>query len=711
MLLTFFYFFRYIDDSKFSIENTLEDSLNEEILANETSDNVLAYENEQNEDFQSSQKEDGKHYGYWVYASDMYNLNLSELQCCGVSDIFLNYWAFNRYNHSDVEIWISQANNHEIKIHIWTQIFFDGGWVRPVKNGAVNQEFFDNKTAELVKYANVKGVSGIHYDYLRFSGSAYYNNTAEQNPGGMEAITLFVNQSTTAIRNVNPNIVISAALMPEIDYLAPGYGDNYTEISRYMDAIIPMVYTGNFRQNATWVRETTKWFVENSKGAKIWTGLQGYTVNDIEEEYISKSPVSQISNEIHAALDGGADGAIIFRWGVTHDDYDFVNLPIIEAEYSTFNNLDYLISCSESLVILDHDFTFNKTYDADYLHGIGIHRNDLVIDGNGHIIDADNLARMFNVSGKNITFKNINFINGYSAGDGGIIYCNGNNLTVINCTFTNGNAVVEGGALFAKSDNAKIIASKFFNNCTVYNAAIYMNGINSTVIGSYFEHNVANVSAGAIGWARKDNGVVMDSIFVNNSALNEGGGAIFWNQGLNGKILNCTFENNYAIFNGSALFLNSDDTLVSDSIFINNNVSDLGGAIFIKRQTAYIKNSKFINNSADVGGAIGAFYNVDIDNCTFVGNIARQQNDDVAIFVRISNVVVKNVTYGDTVNIVVNVTRQNGNVSIIINDKIYSASVFNGTAVITIPDLDAGTYRGTVAYYGDVNCTTPKKDI
>lgn len=269
MLLTFFYFSRNIDDSKFSIENTREDSLNEEILANETSDNVLAYENEQNEDFQSSQKEDGKHYGYWVYASDMYNLNLSELQCCGVSDIFLNYGAFNRYNQSDVETWISQANNHEIKIHIWTQIFFDGGWVRPVKNGAVNQEFFDNKTAELVKYANVKGVSGIHYDYLRFSGSAYYNNTAEQNPGGMEAITLFVNQSTTAIRNVNPNIVISAALMPEIDYLAPGYGDNYTEISRYMDAIIPMVYTGNFRQNATWVRETTNGLLKIPKVQKF----------------------------------------------------------------------------------------------------------------------------------------------------------------------------------------------------------------------------------------------------------------------------------------------------------------------------------------------------------------------------------------------------------------------------------------------------------
>lgn len=135
----------------------------------------------------------------------------------------------------------------------------------------------------------------------------------------------------------------------------------------------------------------------------------------------------------------------------------------------TFNNLDYLISCSGSIAILDRDFIFNETYDAEYVNGIGIHRNDLVIDGDDHIIDANNLARMFNVSGKNITFKNINFINGYSAGDGGIIYCNGNNLTIINCTFSNAKAVVEGGALFAKSDNARIISSKFFNNSAVYN--------------------------------------------------------------------------------------------------------------------------------------------------------------------------------------------------------------------------------------------------
>lgn len=57
--------------------------------------------------------------------------------------------------------------------------------------------------------------------------------------------------------------------MPEIDRLEDWYGYNYTAISQYMDIVTPMIYTGNFRENATWVRDTTKWFVENSKGAKV----------------------------------------------------------------------------------------------------------------------------------------------------------------------------------------------------------------------------------------------------------------------------------------------------------------------------------------------------------------------------------------------------------------------------------------------------------
>ena len=440
---------------------------------------------------------------------------------------------------------------------------------------------------------------------------------------------------------------------------------------------------------------------ENSTDNAADMDESNLSIVNIKEDSLNEK---MLANESH-------DNVLNYENGDFQSSQKENSYAIIEAEYTSFTNLDYLISTSGNLTTLNRDFIFNRTYDADYVNGIEIRGNELVIDGDNHIIDGNNLARMFNVSGDNITFKNINFINGYSAGDGGIIYCKGNNFTIINCTFSNGRATVEGGALFVKSDNAKIIASKFFNNNAIYNAAVYMNGINSTVMRSYFENNVAEISAGAIGWAKKSNGIISDSIFVNNTAFNEGGGAVFWNQGLNGKILNCTFENNNAVFNGSALFLNSDDTFVSDCVFIGNNASDLGGAIFVKRQTAYIKNSRFINNSADTGGAIGAFYNVDIDSCIFSGNVARQQNDNVAILVKIIGVNVKNVIYGETVSIVVKLTRQSGNVSIVINNKKYSAVVVNGTATIKIPNLDAAIYNGTVTYSGNANCTSPQRNV
>lgn len=109
-------------------------------------------------------------------------------------------------------------------------------------------------------------------------------------------------------------------------------------------------------------------------------------------------------------------------------------------------------SCSERRVNLDHDFAFNATYDAKYIAGVKIYRNNLIIDGNNSTIDGANMARMFNVIGENITFQNINFINGASD-DGGAIYCNKDNLRIVNCTFTNCKAENDGGAVFAKSNN------------------------------------------------------------------------------------------------------------------------------------------------------------------------------------------------------------------------------------------------------------------
>ena len=118
---------------------------------------------------------------------------------------------------------------------------------------------------------------------------------------------------------------------------------------------------------------------------------------------------------------------------------------------STFNNLDYVISCSEDYALLNQSFTFDSAQDMDYVNGIGIHGNNLIIDGNNHIINGTSLARMFNVTGNNITFQNLVFVNGASE-NGGVLYITGNNVKLINCTFKDNHVANFGGAIYLNSD-------------------------------------------------------------------------------------------------------------------------------------------------------------------------------------------------------------------------------------------------------------------
>ena len=250
-------------------------------------------------------------YGYWVFGADMKSVNLNNLASQGTTDLFLNFYALEAHGQSAVESWIASANKLGMRVHIWMQAFYDGDWINPVKNGAVNQAFFNKKITEAKKYANIKGVAGVHIDYLRYPGNAYNTN------GGTAAINEFVKQITSAIHGVNPNLIVSCAVMPETTDNKYYYGQDMSVISKYMDVVIPMIYKGNYNSGTNWIKTTTKWFVDNSQGAKIWGGLQGYYSDD----NVAKLPASEIKADSQATLNGGASGVIIFRWGVTN----FVN--------------------------------------------------------------------------------------------------------------------------------------------------------------------------------------------------------------------------------------------------------------------------------------------------------------------------------------------------------------------------------------------------
>ena len=236
---------------------------------------------------------DSKHFGYWVFGKDMNNLDLKALKNNGVTDIFLNFYAFTAHGESKVLSWIKNANANKINVHIWVQCFYDGEWYNP-KNMDLTA-----KLKEIKKYAGLSGVKGVHLDYLRYPGNAYKTN------GGAEAITAFVKK----VRSQNPKTFLSCAVMPEQSdkYY---YGQDIDALGTIVDAIVPMQYKGNYEAGTTWLESTTKLFASK---AKIWSGLQSYKSDDDPTQLSA----SELQKDIKTCLNKGAQGAIIFRYGIS----------------------------------------------------------------------------------------------------------------------------------------------------------------------------------------------------------------------------------------------------------------------------------------------------------------------------------------------------------------------------------------------------------
>ncbi|MBQ9025005.1 MAG: hypothetical protein IJ104_01295 [Methanobrevibacter sp.] len=248
-------------------------------------------------------------YGYWIWAEDMNDVDFDKLSENGVKYIFLNSFAFTEYGQRDVLDWIKQANEHGIEVHVWMQIFNTGSWISPLKNGTPDTQYFNYKIEEAKYYASLDEVSGIQIDYIRFEGNAYeYEN-------GTKAINQFVENFSKSVREVNPDLTLTATVMPEADKDEYYYGQDIPTISKYVDAIVPMIYKGNYNQNSTWIENTTEWFVNNSGDAEVWCGLQTYE----SDTNITDLPANELVKDADKCFKGGCDKVIFFRWGMNEE--------------------------------------------------------------------------------------------------------------------------------------------------------------------------------------------------------------------------------------------------------------------------------------------------------------------------------------------------------------------------------------------------------
>lgn len=298
---------------------------------------------------------------------------------------------------------------------------------------------------------------------------------------------------------------------------------------------------------------------------------------------------------------------------------------------NNFGYLDELIRSGFNEIVLDCDIVLGEDEESKYLQGIEIDADDLIVDGNGHSIDAREKTRIFRCSGRNVQIKNITFKNGFSKDNGGAIY-NAADLAIMNSQFIENKTKCAGGAIYNCKGNLTITKSEFNDNTSSYynpnsdgegGAICNDKGILMVEESSF----TGNASANGASIMNRGQSTLVNSIFAKNEASGDGG-ALFNNYGCVLSVVNSIFVSNKANWDGGVIFNDNDAILsIADSTFNLNISYNHGGAIFNGKGTLNIEGSTLLANVAEHGGALNNDGGKAILNkAAFTKNSARNGN-------------------------------------------------------------------------------------
>ena len=429
------------------------------------------------------------------------------------------------------------------------------------------------------------------------------------------------------------------------------------------------------------------------------------------------------------------------------DSYDLgyiVCLKVYTVANPTLSELQEAIANStENYLDLYCDYEFNNG--TDNSTGILIDRDNFVINGNGRMINGNNLSRIFNITANNVTLNDLVLING-NAEKGGAIYTT-RSLTLNNVTFISNYASKNGGAVALYEDetincnnskfidnyageggssivNAKgtinlynaYITSKvyakagqimgstdarfylenntFANTTATYAPAIYLVGSKARIIDSKFINLKANLTAGAMSLREGGKLYIKNCEFINTTS-SRNAGAIYVDitgyQGSDGNvtIIDSKFKDTSSEFGGTYVQLGGQLSL-SNSELINNHATFNGGAIYLSFTTTEIRNCTFDSNGVDViegystyGGAIFSDNTtLNIIDSKFFNNVAGEGN---AIYAYDSSLNIKGSTFKNNTNAVFSVFTKECNIdesTVLNNETVSTNNTFYATIII-----------------------------
>ena len=287
-------------------ENQTSDTSNN--TQNSSSDNSNQTDTIQNNSAAASDGTYTNVHGIWLNVDDVNNVNVNELLTAGITDVFVKANRISNPTYQSVlTTIINKLQGTEIRIHAWITCFVDanGDWVDP-KDSETTDALVNAITDITTNY----NIAGIHLDYVRYPGTAY------QYSGGTEAITSFVQRVYTTVKSIKAKVAVSAALMPEGAANAYYYGQDYEQLSNYLDFLVPMVYEGNYKEDNDWITSATAYIVNHSTKPVV-VGLQTYK----SDSNLVALSAEEVKADIESALSGGASGFALFRYGWLDKDF------------------------------------------------------------------------------------------------------------------------------------------------------------------------------------------------------------------------------------------------------------------------------------------------------------------------------------------------------------------------------------------------------
>ena len=296
-----------------------------------------------------------------------------------------------RKNRDVLQETIDAGHKRGIRIHAWICVVEDeayksnhpeaGMWhyIRARDNNFITpydegyREYIGNVARELAAYE----IDGLHFDYIRYNHNAngwsekdfenlaamganvervkelvettwgYHGRTANSSyifnayKNGDPDALIIANYRKNNIkelakhiidqaRSVNPNLIFSAATMPEGAYEASyadlHYGQNYDVAAELYDYICPMAYSTNYGKAENWVVTLAKNSID--KGNKVVMGIQVFDSATSTRIMAEMEHIRQLMKD--PKYGSGMLGTVFFRSGT----FDYA-----KATYDTVNKI------------------------------------------------------------------------------------------------------------------------------------------------------------------------------------------------------------------------------------------------------------------------------------------------------------------------------------------------------------------------------------